>query len=146
MPNKLTDAEVKKALECYRGQKLFAFNGKRPEIYIHDIIDLINRQEALIDKLEKVEHFADKTIATLQAENESLKAEVERLNNNISAMATTLSTSARATRHEAYKEYHKKFEKNIKDVKVTLGQTWEIHNALKKTLNELVGDLNGKDG
>ena len=45
---------------------------------------------------------------------------------------------------EAYKEYHKKFEKNIKDVKVTLGQTWEIQNALKKTLNELVGDGGGK--
>ena len=31
-------------------------------------------------------------------------------------------------------------EKNIKDVEVTLGQTWEIQNALKKTLKEMVGD------
>lgn len=33
------------------------------------------------------------------------KAEIERLNNNIAAMAVTLSNSARATRTEAIKEF-----------------------------------------
>lgn len=86
MPNKLTDAEVKKALECYRGQKLFAFNGKRPEIYIHDIIDLINRQEAEIKHLDIESDILKADVENLNriydevnAENESLKAEVEEL-------------------------------------------------------------------
>lgn len=43
---------------------------------------------------------------------------------------------------EAIKEFVKKFEKKIKDVKFTLGQTWEIQNALKDTLKEMVGDDN----
>ena len=38
-------------LNFYRGQKLFEFNGKKPEIYIFDIIDIINDQKAEIEKL-----------------------------------------------------------------------------------------------
>lgn len=34
----------------------------------------------------------------------------------------------------------KKFERNMKDVQVTFWQTWEIQNALKQTLKEMVGD------
>lgn len=49
----MTDNEIIKALERYRGQKLFAFNGKKPEVYIHDIIDLINRLKAEIERLKK---------------------------------------------------------------------------------------------
>ena len=41
---------------------------------------------------------------------------------------------------EAIKEFEKKFEKKIKDVQFTLGQTWEIQNALKDTREEMVGD------
>lgn len=56
------------------------------------------------------------------------KAEIERLKGEIKNIsAKTL----------------KRFEKNLKDVKVTLGQTWEIQNALKETLKEMVGDNNG---
>ena len=53
------------------------------------------------------------------------KAEIERLKGEVANIsAKTL----------------KRFEKNIKDVKVTLGQTWEIQNAIKKTLKEMVGE------
>ena len=45
---------------------------------------------------------------------------------------------------EAVKEFAKRFEKNIKDVKFTLGQAWEIQNALKKTLKEMVGENNDR--
>jgi hypothetical protein len=63
MPDKkLTDKDIVKDLECYRGQKLFAFNGKKPEIYIHDIIDLINRLQAENENLKL-------DIATLEAKN-----------------------------------------------------------------------------
>lgn len=47
-------------------------------------------------------------------------------------------------RTETCKECLKKFEKNMKDVKVTLGQTWEIQNALKKTLKEMTGEDNDR--
>ena len=47
-----------------------------PEECLQKIVDQhkeINRLQARVEKCEKVEHFADKTIATLQAENERLK-------------------------------------------------------------------------
>lgn len=88
MPNKLTDAEIKKALECCiepagkcmcRECPLHHRDGSCTTLLVRYALDLINRQEQALIKSEKVEHFADKTIATLQAENESLKTEVERL-------------------------------------------------------------------
>ena len=38
------------------------------------------------------------------------------------------------------KEFAKKFEKKIKDVQFTLGQTWEIQCALTQVLKEMVGE------
>lgn len=115
MPNKLTDAEVKKALKEYIEFADFEYTeytSIRLDV-LKNALELINRQEGEKEKNENIIRVADKTIATLNAENESLKAEVERLSNNISAMATTLSTSARATRHEAYKNCVEKSEKAI---------------------------------
>lgn len=43
----------------------------------------------------------------------------------------------RTDHSEAIKEFVKKFEKKIKDVKFTLGQVWEIQCALKQTLKEM---------
>ena len=45
---------------------------------------------------------------------------------------------------EAYEEFTKTFVKKIKDVGFTIGQTWEIDCALKRTLQELLeGKGNG---
>lgn len=49
-------------------------------------------------------HTDKKFIHDMFALVEKQQAEIERLNNNISAMATTLSNSAKATRNEAIKE------------------------------------------
>ena len=112
MPNKLTYNEVKKALEvCIDGYCRGCCYGDTDQRHCRDdlmqeALDLINRLETENEKNENIIRVADKTI-------ESLKAEVERLNNNISAMATTLSTSARATRHEAYNNCVEKSEKAI---------------------------------
>ena len=79
MPDKLTDSEIKKALEvCIDGYCRGCCYGDTDQRHCRDdlmqeALDLINRQSSRIEKLEKVEHFADKTI-------ESLKAEVERKN------------------------------------------------------------------
>ena len=37
----------------------------------------------------------------------------------------------------AIEKFVKKFEKKIRDVKFTIGQTWEIQYALKQTLKEM---------
>ena len=85
MPNKLTDAEVKKALEvCIDGYCRGCCYGDTDQRHCRDdlmqeALDLINRQEGVNKKNENIIRIADKTIATLQAENENLKAEVERL-------------------------------------------------------------------
>ena len=139
---KLTDAEVKKALEWHLnevnhcdGCPLFVLKNTTTycvDVLMQNALDLINRQSSRIEKLEKVEHFADKTI-------ESLKAEVERLNNNISAMSTTLSTSARATRHEAYKELAEKVKSEARYFAANVPDVCEVIDNL---LNELVGDDN----
>ena len=42
------------------------------------------------------------------------QAEIERLNNNISAMATTLINSAQATRNEAIKEFAERLKEQAK--------------------------------
>ena len=84
-------------------------------------------------------------IDILIRKNETLKDEVERLRKECGKQSELWSnhfeslfeTAKETIKPEAYKEFAKKFEKNIKDVRVTLGQTWEIQNALKKTLKEL---------
>ena len=151
MPNKLTDAEVKMALEEYINfADLEYTNHTSIEVDIlKNALDLINRQEGENEKNENIIRVADKTIATLQAENESLKAEVERLNNNISAMSTTLSTSARATRHEAYKEFAERLKEKMVKHNFKYADTLFSANVatvpmVDNLLNELVGDLDGK--
>lgn len=52
------------------------YDAMRDEII--DLKNIINRQQAIIEKSEKVEYIADKTIATLQAENERLKEKQEK--------------------------------------------------------------------
>ena len=157
MPDKLTDAEVKKALECCIKASHFGdcFENQCPlvsekgckvgkETLYPYALDLINRQEGRIHQQEKTimeiqnANLIDfkGTIANYKAENESLKAEVERLNNNISAMAITLSTSARATRHEAYKEFAERLREKTK----WLFSSVSINNEIDNLLNELVGD------
>ena len=70
--NKLTDNEIIKALKELLEVMLSEGDLQRTSTISHTI-DLINRLQVRVKKLEKVEHFADKTIATLQAENERLK-------------------------------------------------------------------------
>ena len=81
MPDKLTDSEIVKALECLEkdtncGDCAFKMQCKGDCVFTK-CLDLINRLQARVEKAEKVEHFADKTIATLQTENDRLKADCE---------------------------------------------------------------------
>ena len=94
-------------------------------------IDLINRLNERDKKNERIIELSDKTIKTQSAE-------IERYLHSIKLLEKDVQTA----KSEAVKEFVKKFEKKIKDVKFTLGQTWEIQNALKDTLKEMVGDDN----
>ena len=85
MPDKLTDNEILKALKCcavplpkFKCDECPAWVNSHCTLKTEDIIDLINRLQARVEKAEKVEHFADKTIATLQAENERLSGEISK--------------------------------------------------------------------
>ena len=68
--------EIKKALES---MVKFADTVDRSVLdavdvqLLKDTLNLINQYEEKVKKCEKVEHFADKTIATLQEENKRLK-------------------------------------------------------------------------
>lgn len=65
------------------------------------------------------------------------QAEIGRLNNNISAMATTLSNSAKATRNEAIKEFAGK----LVDVFYShdKGDTY-VREVVYNLVKEMVGD------
>lgn len=123
---KLTDEEIKKALECCIEVKKDCYGCSLQNKWncdnalIQNALDLINRQKAEIESLKNSLHeYID-------------KEDISELK-----MYELLAK----TKSEAYKECLKKFEKNIKDVKFTLGQTWEIQNALKETLKEMVGEI-----
>ena len=90
---KLTDSEIIKALEYWKKfdneiDQMLSGRFKDNKILIEqkeivkitlNLFDLINRQKAIIEKSEKVEHFADKTIETANAEIENLKVENQSL-------------------------------------------------------------------
>lgn len=132
---KLTDKEIKKALESYIkdiGCAKCGFKDKYLLAVLDNTLDLITRQQAIVEKSEKVEYFADKTIVTLQAENERLEvenqslrsaanslkmhyeeaqAEIERLNKVYQAnqqLINALNKSYFLAKAEAYKEFAEK--------------------------------------
>ena len=145
MTDKLTDKEVVKALEC-------RVKDKCPECpYFHsypcdkcrnmqtDALDLINRLQAKVEKCEKVEHFADKTIATLQAENERLGKEL------ILARESKLLSVYDNAKSEAYKECIEKAKNEIDSQSHSRsleasGERFRIHKILDNLLKELVGE------
>ena len=142
MPNKLTDAEVKKALEEYIEFSDFEYTeytSIRIDV-LQNALDLINRREGENKKNENIIRIADKTIATLQAENESLKAEVERLKANEEMAEGYADALVEMTKAEAYKEFAEKIKEKTK----WLFSSVSINNEIDNLLNELEGDGDGK--
>ena len=171
MPNKLTDAEVKKALKCcstyhdVRSCKNCPLDGKcEPNLLEQYALDQINRLEGEKEKNENIIRIADKTIATLDAENESLKAEVERLKRELNLVVeNSLSTrfphcvlcgdTAILTKNlEGYDKFiadikaeaYKEFAEKIKEKTKWLFSSVSINNEVDNLLNELVSDGDGK--
>ena len=82
---------------------------------------------------------------TLKDEIAKLKAEIERLKAECGNQSTLWSqhyqsifeTTKEIIKSEAYKEFSNRFEKKLKDVQFTIGQTWDIKCCLNETLSEL---------
>ena len=132
---KLTDNKIIKALECCKNDGIICFecpykktNGCMEKLSA-DALDLINRLQARVEKCEKVEHFADKTIATLQAENEKLNTFAEIKKEEIVKLITK-------TKAEAYKEFADELKKRSIGIRSNFDFKCDIDNLLK----ELVGD------
>ena len=144
MPDKkLTDNEIIKALECC--SEPYCNDNQCPlhknTINTKDCItqlstnalDLINRLEGENKKNETIIRFADKTI-------ESLKAEVERLKANEEMAEGYADALVEMTKTEAYKEFAERLREKTK----WLFSSVSINNEIDNLLNELVGDGDGK--
>ena len=112
------DNEIKKALECcqdemgcnycpfYNDEKGTCKGAKG--IFEKATLDLINRLQAENKRLSTLAELGNTRANDYRVmRDRALKAEAEneRLSHNLEAMAVTMSNSARAERHEAYKEF-----------------------------------------
>ena len=107
-----------------------------------------------MEKCEKVENFADKTIATRQAENERLKSECEKqykiaeatIRAEIADGGTSCHWCEDTIRGVAKSEAYKEFAERLKGTFPQddfLRSTKRISEDIDNLLKELVGEDNG---
>lgn len=174
MPNKLTDEQIKKALECCSQSGDFTKTqdeicspcpysncGDCTGLLKANALDLINRQTI---RLRKVEHQLDDALKmgeVINAENVSLKAEVERLLKKTprpqdadpmdfcGVLCDFAEGIIAKTKAEAYKECIEKVEQIICDntypdfdINHKAVNVWkaEAFKKINNLLNELVGE------
>lgn len=152
MPDKkLTDTEIKKALELCKTNvmadcKKCPLRQEDGSMYVHCTSTLVGYALDLINRQEE--------------ENESLKAEVERLRkaiektdyayfkkscelDNLIYDIELLKQEKSVVKAEAYKEFADRLDKEFSGVGTC--NYGCVHHKTRKVLNELVGDKNGKD-
>lgn len=83
----------------------------RIDDFSRETLDLINRQKAIIEKSEKVEHFADKTIETANAEIERLNIEFQSMRSAANYYKMHYVTA----KSEAIKEFAERFAKALSE-------------------------------
>lgn len=109
--------------------------------------ETINRQKKLIEKSERVERFADKTIATLQAEIKKLNGQVEHLIGYVKTLKAEkddLKIELQAMRNAAngYKaEVERLKEKDETRHKVFMTKCEELETAKAEAVKEFVGEF-----
>lgn len=130
MDNKLTDTEIKKALEFLAKYCKDEYNGIRVDEVLLGAFDLINRQEE---------------------EKENLKAEVERLANHIQEgidLAKQIPEMLALAKAEAYKECIDKIKVELKDIdKIECldDDYYVLHTTFFNNLLKEMG-VDGKEG
>ena len=127
MDNKMTDDEIKQALECCHNNDnktcrrcYFRQDRYCREILAEHALDLINRQQAEIERLEK--------------ENEVMKT-------NYNSMCMSMPNIAKAERTEAIKE----FAERVKDMTIlstlnTIGVKMVKIDDINNLVKEMVGE------
>lgn len=102
---------------------------------IGDALNLINLKNEEIKKYAQEQHYLMIEKDQLFDIAEKQKKEIEML----MPFGTQVEVSKKIEQKikvEATEDFVKRFERKIKDVQFTLGQTWELQNALKETLKE----------
>ena len=104
---------------------------------IRDIIDGYRNEASYFeDRIDDINREHYDTICELRGEIKRLK-KYKNLYEDLKAENLETIKAINKCKAEAIKEFAKKFEKNIKDVNFTLGQTWDIQTALEKTSKEM---------
>ena len=160
----MTDNEIIKALECCVTNKCdecaiykecHSENGKgRVEV----VIDLINRQKAIIEKSEKVEHFADKTIETANAKIERLEKELMKCKLEKEMLYQTVEEIKSETIKEfaekidklleRYSHIHEDVEKAMSDViehddeMIEMQSVWDVHTLIANEMGSEPEEMN----
>ena len=140
--NKLTDKEIVKVLECCSTCKQVLIDAK----------DLINRLQAKVERYKKSRDdyqdkvmFIAKQCDELQAENERLSKEVDRLSQVVLYNDSVTEMKVEETKAEAYKN----FAERLKDKAYTYSDITGYQstvvdvNEINGVYEELVGDNNG---
>ena len=144
----MTNAEIMKALECCAVMYdcpdcPFECDCGSMGNLSSAAIDLINRQRAQIEKLEKVEHFATKTIDRLQVDIKEFNDKF----NSLVASNVYLINRVDKTKTEAIKEFAERLKKSAFECDVSFGYGKE-HNTKAVTVIEidnLVKEMAGKE-
>lgn len=108
----MTDNEIIKALENYKGFRLAPYNNyiKGDEcILVDDALDLINRQKAEIKRLKrKIEH-----LESIQEISPEAKYLVDTKADKVISLLTELNKSQEEIKSEAIKEFAERLDKRI---------------------------------
>lgn len=157
MPDKLTDKEIIKALECCSNDECskcpFQDGVCSEKDVMKNSLDLINRQEAKIERLKEKSREDDKLLndrvqEAVNAVSEANQKYVDSLEKRIEdykhldvILHTAIDKLAKDLKAEAYKECIEKVKETLpKDD--FLRSTKYISKQLDNLLNELVGDGN----
>lgn len=136
MPNKLTDAEIKKALEeyvSYLGKDRYIYYSTVKAEVLTSALDLINRQEEKIAEKERIIGLAEKAVVSMKKQIEKLVAEKH------------------IAKAEAYKECIEKVKEksckiSMRHNDIVVKTDYQIPDeSLDNLLNELVGGSDGKN-
>lgn len=144
---KLTDNEIKKALECcikaktesdcteygcpyYLERDCLKKNGV-------DILDLIDRQQAKYEDLQEQFRHLDIECERLEKANESQRAEIERLK----SLERNVYETVEKLKNKIETEARKEFAEKLKDIGKQEGaydyvSLWDIDNLLKEMERE----------
>ena len=140
-------------LNFYRGQKLFEFNGKKPEIYIFDIIDIINHQKAEIEKLWICVDELKKEVSRHER-NYDPADETQKIIKKIMGKDGTKKVRGKI-KAEAYKEFAERVHCHCESIinqewnKMVAPVSWadayeQFDNEVDNLLEELKGENNEK--